>query len=926
MGLQQKIKLYSILFLLAFQISLLGQDKNTIENQETVKDFLYYIEQLEAKTDYRFYFDKEFVKTVDISSVTVENLEASLSATLKSAGLQVYFDGTDAYIFKGMPVISFLPDYQKSQSSSRITTQSTSSITETEKQYKEGLAVADRTVLTIGNKTKMVKGKTCIVNGKIVDETTGEPLIGATLFIQELGEGSATDIDGHFKLAVVPGKYEVKINHMSMKEQEYILQVYTSGSIDIEMTKELIEINEVVVSSARNDNVKGMQMGYEKISAKSMKEIPAIMGEKDILKIAQMLPGVENMGEGTSGFNVRGSAADQNMFYINKIPVYNTSHLLGFFTAFSPDIVQDFTLYKSNIPARYGGRLASVFDVSTRQGNKRQFFAQGGISPVTAHVSAEGPVVKEKVSAVISYRSTYSDWILNRIPDEDIQNSHASFYDFSLGFNAEINDKNLVKVFGYRSQDEFSYSDQNDYNYMNNGFSTSWKHLFSSSLTGDFSYVYANYSFSNTDKTNESSAYTQDYGIDQHDIKADFNLVTEGNHRIEAGFSSSLYNINRGSIEPYGESGYQAAELGMDNGLESAIYISDEFKILSRLSVSLGLRFSVFNKLGGTDVYSYYGDVKTEENVSDIEYYENTEIVKTYVGPEPRVALNYGLTNSTSIKGSYSRTKQYIFMLSNTMAISPNDQWKLADANITPPVADQVSVGVYQNVTQKGIEASVEAYYKKLNNIVEYRDGADFVSPGPIEWQILQGEQTTKGIEFMLRKKSGKLTGWLSYTLSNSTVLVDSDEYENKINNGNPYPSNYNRPHSFNLVSTYKFNRRLSISNNFVYTSGRPVTLAEGYYYQNDQWLPYFGERNSDNLPAYIRWDVSINLEGNLINKKLGHSFWMLNVYNLTGRDNVYSVFPVSEVNDLTYWQMSIIDQQILTLSWNFKFGNYLSE
>ena len=916
-----KVPLFLFLYIASINITF-AQEAQKADSVSLKK----FINDTEARTNYHFFFNTTQIDSVFIPAISPSGLEEKLPAILRESGLKVYFEDGDVFIYKGIPITKNLPDYQEQRSASRITTNENTGLTEAEKNYIQGKAIASKEILSVGDKKNTIPGKTCVINGKIIDESSGEPLIGATVYIPELEAGSLTDIDGRFKLAVVPGKYDAKINHMSMKEQEYILNVYSSGSIEIEMAKELIKINEVVVSSTRNDNVKGMQMGYEKLSAKTMKEIPAVMGEKDVLKIAQMLPGVTNVGEGSSGFNVRGSSADQNLFYLNKIPVYNTSHLLGFFTAFSPDIIQDFTLYKSSIPARYGGRLASVFDVSTRQGNKKEFFGQGGISPVTAHFEVEGPMVKDKVSVVASYRSSYSDWILQRIEDSEISNSHAFFYDASLGVNAEINDKNLVKAFVYKSDDAFSLSDKNEYYYSNTGGSTSWKHIFTSSLTGDFSLVYSDYEFENIEKINPSDAFKQKYDLSQYELRSDFNMVTPTNHRLEFGLSSVFYNINRGTLDKYGESTRKPVNLGYDKGVETALYISDEFQVLPRLNLLAGLRFSSFAELGDKDVYIYKGDELLKENIIDSTHYNSGQIVKFYSGPEFRTALNYSLTNSTSVKASYNRTRQYIFMLSNTIAISPNDQWKLVSQNIKPPVADQVALGIYQNITQKGIELSLEAYYKRIKNIVEYKDGATFISSDPIEQMVLQGDQFTRGLEFMLRKKTGQLTGWLSYTYSRSIIQVSSSIISNQINNGNPYPSNYDRPHSLNLVSTYKFNRRLSMSGNFVYTTGRPFTAIEGWAWLEGGWSPINSSRNEYRIPDYIRLDLSVNLEGNLLRSKLGHSYWMVNVYNALGRKNAYSVFPSNQSGEAKYYKLSIFAQPIFTISWNFKFGNYLSE
>jgi len=673
--------------------------------------------------------------------------------------------------------------------------------------------------------------------------------------------------------------------------------------------------------------VKGMQMGYERISVKSIKEIPVVMGEKDLLKVAAMLPGVENIGEGSSGINVRGSAADQNMFYLNKIPVYNTSHLFGFFTTFSPDIVNDFTLYKSNIPAKYGGRLASIFDITTRQGNKKKLHGQGGISPVTAHLSLEGPLIKDKTSIIASWRSTYSDWILNRIDNFDLQNSNAFFYDASLGINSDINSRNTLKVFGYKSSDKFSLLGKNDYQYTNTGTSVSWMHIFKSSLTLDLSTAYSQYDNAYNEKSNETTAYTHNYRIESIESRADFRFLSKKNHHLSFGLNSTYYRNSRGKILPYGpESNLRPVDLGSENGLEVSLYFSDKVVLWNKLSISAGVRYSLFAELGPKESYEYYENYADINNVTSIKTHKKGEIIHHYSKPEIRASINYSIGPAASIKASYNSLQQYIFMLSNTIAISPTDQWKLVSSHITPPLVDQLAIGWYQNLFKNRLETSIECYQKWINNMVEYKDGADFLSPYPIETQLLQGVQNARGVELMIKKKNGKLTGWLSYAYSKTYVKVDSDNPLKRINHGKVYPSNYDRPHSLNLVLNQHFNRRYSISANYVYTTGRPITLPIAAYYSEDKPLLHFSERNQYRLPDYIRLDFSLNIEGNLKRKKPFHSFWMINIYNVFGRSNAYSVYYESVNGHLKGYKLSIFAKPIVTVSWNFKFGNYLSD
>jgi len=891
-------------------------------------NFQDFVNEIELKTPLRFYYLQDWVKDVKITfSGTDVDLSQLLNEQLKKTGLQLFIADSSIYIFSGGQITAGLPAYKISKIESNDSEDSIS-ITDSEKKYQAGKMISAVEVLEIGDKKKTPGTAKCIISGKIVDYSDSEPLIGATVYIEELKSGAVADLEGGFKLALKPGKYKANFNYMSMKQQEYYLQVYSSGSITIQMKKELIALDEVKVTANRIDHVKGMQMGFERISVKSIKEVPLAFGEKDVLKVAQMLPGVLNVGEGSSGFNVRGSAEDQNMFYINKIPVYNTSHLLGFFTSFNPDIINDFTLYKSNIPARFGGRLSSVFDITTRPGDKKKFYGQGGISPITAHASFEIPLLKDKVSLVTSFRSSYSDWILKQIKNKDISNSSAFFFDGSFSVNANINDKNLLKSFVYVSNDKFSLSSLNDYNYSNRGASIAWKHIFSSVLSVDVAVINSSYSFENVDKSNLSTAYNQKYRINHYESRADFSYLTKSDHKIEFGASEIYYDLNRGDISPYGEISNRATVyLGKETGLEGALYVSDEFALFGNLIVSGGIRYSLFNLYGPATINIYNSEnIRTVNTIIGTKEFNKGDIVKSYSGPEYRFALNYNLGNNSSLKASYNRLYQYVFMLRNSIAISPDDKWKLCDYYIKPPVADQISVGYFRDLNNGGIEASLELYHKWIKNEVEYKDGTDFTSSNPIETEVLQGKQNVNGIELMFRKNSGKATGWISYCYSRSLIKVDGGLPDNQINYGLEYPSNYDRPHSFNLVLNYRTTHRLSASANFVYTTGRPITVPVSIYYSEGKQVLNYSTRNEYRIPDYARLDLSINLEGNLIRKKPIHSSWSLNLYNALGRKNAYSVYFDSTNGTIHGHQLAIFGVPILTLSWNYKFGNYLND
>ncbi|MEN8248977.1 MAG: TonB-dependent receptor [Bacteroidota bacterium] len=894
--------------------------------------FVEFVSAVEQQTGATFYYFDIWVSGVRISAEGSDlSLHNTLTRVLLPAGIHHYIDEFGyVYLSNESPLIPSLkyPDESSVRSSINPGNIESKTISGAEQRYIEGHKFISLDTLVVGNEQSGGNQKEVFIYGKIVDKGTGEPLIGATIWVESLNTGIATDSDGRFNILLSPGKHRVSFNYMGMEPAQVILQVNSGGNLVIQMERDLIPITEVVVRANRYDNVRGTQMGYERLNYQTTKEVPVTLGEKDLLKVALMLPGVQNVGEGSSGFNVRGGSADQNMISVNKVPVYNGSHLFGFFTSFSPDIVKDFSLYKSNLPARYGGRLSSIFDISTRQGNMNNFSARGGISPITAHVAVEGPVVKDKSAFVLSARTTYSDWILNRMEDPVLRNSDASFYDLTASITLEPNEKNLVKAFGYYSNDAFTLGTTNQYAYSNVGGSINLKHWFSSRMTGDMALVFGQYAFSTVNTELEPAGYSHDYRIDHYEIKADYKWLSLGKHKVTFGVNGIYYNLIKGLVEPYGEYSLRyPVDLGVERGLELAGYIADEILLTQGLTLYMGFRYTSFMNLGPAEVPVYAEETGANPgNVTDTLFFSSGQIVKQYSSPEPRISLTYLLGHNNSVKASYNSLQQNIFMLSNTVAISPTDQWKLCDYHLQPPHVDQFSIGYYQDMPGHGMNASVEIYYKQLRDVVEYKDGANFITSPNTETQVVQGNQDAYGLELMIRKNSGKLTGWLAYSYSRSMMLFNSNIPGESINNGLRYPSNYDRPHNLSLVTNYKVTRRLSFSSTLEYITGRPVTYPISIYYLNGIEYMDYSNRNQYRIPDYFRMDLSFNLEGNLKKRKLAHSFWMLSIYNLTGRSNAYSVYFRNESNRIHGYKLSIFGRPVITLSWNYKFGNYATE
>ncbi len=926
--------LYVFIILSLFKLSHLEGQTDDIKFSGDFRDvpFTEFVERVESQTGLTFYFLESWVRGIRVT-ISGENisLRSALDRILLPSGLSYYLDPElELFLTDQAPLVSSLPDYNRTGEDllSAESGVDQDDLTSTERRYIEGRRAGLLETIRVGNPEAGNGLTTTVLHGKITDMETGEPLIGATIYVEELKKGAITDVDGRFSMVLSPGKYTVDFNCMGMESRQNYMELFSEGDISIAMKKSLISLSEVTIQADRYHNVRGTQMGFDRLNYKVMKEVPVVMGEKDVLKVIQMLPGVQSVGEGSAGFNVRGSSADQNMIYVNKVPVYNSSHLFGFFTSFSPDIVKDFTLYKSNLPANYGGRLASFFDISARQGNMNEFTARGGISPITGHVAVEGPIKRDKSAFVLSARSSYSDWILKRLEDPELRNSEAEFNDFAGALTWEPGEKTLIKAFGYLSRDRFTLGTSNRYAYSNAGASLNVRQRMGSRVTSDMALVFGEYDFRNIDQNTPSESYSHAYSIRHYELKTDFTWLSLGIHKLTFGGNAIFYDLDRGTVEPYGSYSLRTpVELGIDNGIESALYLADEISLFPKLTLYAGLRFVYYMSLGSEPLMKYEeGQARRPGNIIDTLFFNRGEVVKAYSGLEPRFALNYLVGKNNSLKFSYNRVRQFLFMLSNTIAISPTDQWKLCDYHITPPYVDQISVGYYQDFPRRSISTSLELYYKWVSNVVEYRDGANFINSPHIETEILQGSQEAYGLEAMIKKSAGKFNGWLAYSYSRSFMQVGSPIPGESINEGMLYPSNYDRPHNLSVVTNFKLNRRLGFSANLVYITGRPVTYPISIYnLEGMQYIDY-SARNSYRIPDYFRADFSINLEGNLRERKLFHSYWMLNFYNLTGRRNAYSIFFKNEDGVINGYKLSIFGRPVVTLSWNFKLGNYASE
>ena len=882
--------------------------------------FEQFVQAVEPQTPYRFFYNPA---DIDSLVVDIEVANQPLRVVLRQLfGDSKYSYAIDkqqrVYITINRPIHTDLPiGFFRGTGGNGTDSTLNAYLSETRQKRPE----PDK-VYEIGKRTNPIRPGRATMSGYVRNVASGEPIVGAAIYLESPRIGTVSDQFGYYSITLPRGKHDLKLRSIGLKDTRRRIILYADDKFNIDMEDDVIALKEVVIEAEKDKNISGLQMGQERVDIKSIKQVPTALGEADLLRVIQTLPGVKTVGESSTGLNVRGGATDQNLILYNDATIYNSSHLFGFFSAFNPDLIKSAELYKSAIPSRFGGRLASVLDVQTRDGNKKKFVGSGGIGLLTGRLTVEGPILKDKTSFIVGIRTTYSDWLLRQLQSASFQKSQAQFYDLNLHITHEMNERNTFYLTGYLSQDRFRLNSDTTYRYQNQTATLKWKHILTNKLYSVFTGSYSGYNYSVASEKNPVNAYDLGFSIHQPQLKADFNFFATNQHTIDFGVSSTYYKIQPGNFQPRGSESLIAPDVvPAEQGVESALYVGDRFDVSPQLSISAGLRYSTFSYLGPNTVYQYVmGQPKTVNTIIDTLTYGTNKAISTYSGPEYRLAIRYALSNTASVKASFNRTRQYIQMLSNTTVISPTDIWKLSDANIKPQIGDQYAVGLYKNNRANTIEMSVEAYYKTMQNRLDYRSGAALILNHHIETDVVNAEGKAYGVELLVKKLTGKLNGWVSYTYARTLLRTSNTDNNEIINQGNWYPSNYDKPHDFTLISNYRINRRFSISLNFTYSTGRPITLPVAKYYLDGSARLLYSERNQYRIPDYYRADFAMNIEGNHKVKKLAHSSWTLSVYNLLGRHNAYSVYFRSENGAIRGYQLSIFGQPIPSVTYNFRF------
>jgi len=746
------------------------------------------------------------------------------------------------------------------------------------------------------------------ISGHVKDDKTGEDLIGATISVKDLsGLGAVTNAYGFYSLTLPAGKYEIIYHYMGYGSHSTQLNLDHSVKLDFSLREQYEELNEIVVTSTRKDqNITDAQMGMQKFDAKELTNIPVLMGEKDVLKTIQLLPGIMPAGEGSSGFNVRGGATDQNLILLDEATVYNASHLMGFFSVFNSDAIKDITIYKGNEPAEYGGRLSSVLDIKMNDGNDKKIGVSGGIGLISSRLNIEGPIVQDKGSFIISARRTYADLFLKLSKDSLAHNSTLYFYDLNAKANYKLDDKNRVYLSGYFGKDVLGLGSTFGINWGNTTGTIRWNHLYSNRLFSNTSLIFSNFNYNvfvNTGTNMNIISRIQDYGL-----KEDFEYFTTDNSILKFGLNAVYHRIIPGIITS--SSNVNLKSLTNKNAIENSLYISHQYKFTKKLNVDYGVRLTEFSLLGPGNFYTY----DSEGNTADTLNYSSGQIVKTYVNIEPRATFNYVLNSRSSVKAAYARNVQNLHLLSNSTSGNPTDLWIPSSNNVKPEIADQVSLGYYRNFSDNKFEFSSEIYYKNLQNQIDYKNGAQLNFNENVESQILFGSGRAYGLELFLKKKYGKFNGWISYTLSRV-----EDKFIG-INNDNYFPAHQDRTHDISIVGIYEASKKWTLSATWVYNTGNAVTFPTGKYEIDGVTKFVYSDRNANRMPAYHRLDLGATW----IRKKTAkfESSWTFSLYNAYGHDNPYSITFRDSKTDPTKTEavQTTLFRFVPSFSYNFKF------
>lgn len=749
------------------------------------------------------------------------------------------------------------------------------------------------------------------ISGQIKDAVNGEDLPLANVIIKDLpATGTNTNVYGFFSITLEEGEHILSFQYVGYESVEKRIQLDQDLQLVIELHEESTEIDEVVIAAELdNDNITSNEGSVTKVDMKEVRKIATFGGEPDLTKVITMTPGIKASGEGSGGFYVRGGGLDQNLILLDEAPVYNPSHLLGFFSVFNGDAIKDATVYKGGMPAEYGGRTSSVMDIRMKDGNNKKFGLSGGVGLLSARLTAEGPLVKDKGSFMVSGRRTYADLFLKLSSDPTFNSSQLYFYDLNMKANYRFNEKNRLFVSGYFGRDNFGFEDQFGLDWGNATGTVRWNHLFSDKVFSNTTVIFSDYDYEFGFGVGDDQLAMQSVVRDWN-VKQDFTWYLNDKNTLKIGANAIYHNIEPGNLSAGSNLGIQSREAEQKYGIEGAVYVQNEQKVGARLKLNYGLRYSLFDQIGPGSVKEF----DEEGNLVSTETVDNSQSIQFYHGLEPRLSANYMLDDQTSLKLGYNRNFQYIHMLSNATASTPTDVWIMSSNNVKPQIADQVSLGFFRNFNNNMYEASAEVYYKDMQNVLDYRTGADVFFNEDLEGDLLSGDGKAYGLELFVKKNKGRLTGWISYTLSRTLREIDG------INNGEAFPARQDRINDLSVVLMYALTKKVSLSTNFVYYTGDAVTYPTGRYIVDGNIVPIYTDRNAGRMPDYHRLDLGVTWERKKTEKF--ESSWNFSLYNAYGQENAFSInFQPNETDPTQTEAVRLaLFKWVPSITYNFKF------
>jgi hypothetical protein len=767
------------------------------------------------------------------------------------------------------------------------------------------------------------------LSGTIKDSKNNETLIGVNIYIPALKIGTTTNEYGFYSITVPRGEHQIEISYIGYQTIQQTINLNQNTKNNFYISESGEELQEVIITDNKGKiNIKSPEMSVNKLSISTIKKMPVVLGEVDVLKSILLLPGVTNAGEGASGFNVRGGGADQNLILLDEATIFNSSHVFGFFSVFNPDAIKDLKLYKGGIPARFGGRASSVLEIYQKDGSSKDFHVNGGIGLISSRLLVEGPIVKDKGSFLIGGRGSYAHLFLKL--SEDNKDNSAYFYDLNAKFSYKLNDNNSLYLSGYFGRDVFSLNKSFTNIYGNSTLNLRWNHLYSNKLFSNLSLIYSDYYYG---LDLDFVGFKWDSGIKNYNIKYDFKHYISDKFKLNYGLNGIYYEFNPGTIKPSStDSGINPDQLDKKYAFEPSVYLDAENQLSKKITVAYGLRYSLFYRLGSSTV-NYYDNNSPVVFNSDMQIYEKgtptstkyfgkNKVIQDYNNLEPRLAISYQLNEDQSIKASYNRMAQYLQLISNTSSPTPLDVWMPSDNYIKPQIADQVALGYFRNIKGGDYSLEVETFYKKIQNRLDYIDGADLIANNAIEQVILNGRMRAYGLEIMVKKNTGKFNGWISYTLSRSEQQTPGRTPEEiGINDGQWYSSAYDKTHNLAVTSAYNLNEKWSFGANFVLQSGQPVTYPNGQYEYLGITVPSYGLRNENRLPAYHHLDISATLTPRKNKDRNWEGEWVFSIYNLYNRSNAASInFRQNSDTGINEAVRFSIFGIVPAVSYNFKF------